>query len=196
MRLWTSSRSKRGTPQCRRDSSIWDGPRPPEEIQTLSAEKSCDGWPSLLRPYPITSCEEPYIGEESMTRPPSWKKAPMTSAQESRAETSSPTLNVIQLPRPTSGSRSPVEGIARVRIVRDWAAAVGGRRTEAAPAAAREDRKARRLSVGGGGIRIFYSGGPRLVENGGGGWSFRPAGRGRGGAAKGAPAPGPPLPVG
>ena len=33
----------------------------------------------------MTSCDEPYIGEESISRPPSWKKARMTSAQESRA---------------------------------------------------------------------------------------------------------------
>ena len=30
-------------PQSRRASSIWSGPRAPEEIQTLLAEKSCDG---------------------------------------------------------------------------------------------------------------------------------------------------------
>ena len=34
----------------------------------------------------------------------------MTSAHESRPAASSPTLNVIQLPSPTSGSFSPVEG--------------------------------------------------------------------------------------
>src|SRR5437763_17135761 len=71
IRLWTCSRSKRGTPQSRRDSSIWSGPRAPEEIQTLLAEKSCDGRPTLFQPYPMTSCEEPYIGEESINLPPS-----------------------------------------------------------------------------------------------------------------------------
>lgn len=68
------------------------------------------------------------------------------SAQESRAAGSSPTLNVIQLPSPTSGSLSPVEGIGRVRIGRLWAAAVKDRKTEAAPAATREDSRARPLS--------------------------------------------------
>ena len=35
----------------------------------------------------MTSCEEPYIGEESIIRPPASKKARMTSAQASRATT-------------------------------------------------------------------------------------------------------------
>jgi hypothetical protein len=56
-------------------------------------------------------------------------------------------LNVIQRPSPTSGSLSPVEGIGRVRIGRPWAAAVKDRKTEAAPAATREDSRVRRLSV-------------------------------------------------
>ena len=80
----------------------------------------------MRRPYPITSCEEPYIGEESIRRPPSWKKARMTSAHESRPAASSPTLNVIQLPSPMSGSFSPVEGIGRVRSGPGWAASGAG----------------------------------------------------------------------
>ena len=51
----------------------------------------------------------------------------MTSAQASRATGSSPTLKVIQLPRPTTGSASPVDGIGRVRIARGWASAVTDR---------------------------------------------------------------------
>src|SRR6266540_2794512 len=155
--LWTSSRSKRGMFQCLRDSSIWAGPRAPEEIQTLSAEKSCDGLPSFARLYPITSCEEPYIGEESIRRPPSRKKARTTSAHESRATGSSPTLNVIQLPSPTTGSLSPVEGIGRVRIGDRPGAAVKGRSAEVAPAAARDANKVRRLNVGGRDIRMLSS---------------------------------------
>src|SRR6266542_3292036 len=164
-RLWTWSRSNRETPQCLRDSSIWAGPRPAGEIQTLSAEKSCGGLPSLRRLYPITSCEEPYIGEESIRRPPSWKKARTTSAQESRATGSSPTLNVIQLPSPTTGSLSPVEGIGRMRIGDRPGAAVKGRSTEAAPAA-RDASKVRRLNVGGRDIRmLFFSGSPGLAQH-------------------------------
>ena len=39
-------------------------------IHTLSAENRRDGLPSLAKPCPMTSCEEPYIGEESISRPP------------------------------------------------------------------------------------------------------------------------------
>src|SRR2546422_11224558 len=55
--------------------------------------------------------DEPYIGDESMRRPPSWKKACMTAAHSSRSSGSSPTLKVIQLPRPTTGIFSPLDGI-------------------------------------------------------------------------------------
>ena len=58
-----------------------------------------------------SACDEPYIGDESIMRPPSAKKARITSAQASRAARSLPTLKVIQLPRPTTGSASPVAGI-------------------------------------------------------------------------------------
>src|SRR6266540_7278183 len=114
-RLWTCSRSKRGTPQDRRETSIWSGPRVPEEIQTLSAENRLDGRLSLARPYPITFWDEPYMGDESIRRPPASKNARITCAQASRATVSSPTLKVIQLPSPTAGSASSVEGIGLVR---------------------------------------------------------------------------------
>jgi len=86
-------------------------------------------------------------------------------AQESRATGSSPTLNVIQLPSPTRGSLSPVEGIGRVRIGDRPGAAVKGRSTEAAPAA-RDASKVRRLNVGGRDIRmLFFSGSPGLAQH-------------------------------
>ena len=40
---------------------------------------------SFARPWPMTDCDEPYIGDESMTRPPASKNARMTSAHASRA---------------------------------------------------------------------------------------------------------------
>src|SRR5215203_5825535 len=114
-RLCTCRRSKRETPQALREVSICAGPQAPEEIQTLSAENTgCV--PSLLKPWPITFCEEPYIGEESIIRPPAAKNARMTSAQELRATLSLPTLKVIQLPSPTSGNSSPVDGMRLARI--------------------------------------------------------------------------------
>src|SRR5215813_961415 len=98
----------------------------------------------------MTSCEEPYIGEESIRRPPSSKKARMISAHESRAAASSPTLNVIQLPSPTGGSASPLEGIARVPIAPEALPDNGlartrqGRRIEAPAATPRARRTSRR----------------------------------------------------
>jgi hypothetical protein len=62
----------------------------------------------------MTDCDEPYIGDESIMRPPAAKKARITSAQASRAARSLPTLKVIQLPSPTSGTCSPLDGMARV----------------------------------------------------------------------------------
>src|SRR6266480_5823281 len=106
-RLWTCRRSKRGTPQNRREASIWPGPRAPEEIHTLSAENRLGGPLSLVRPYPITFWDEPYIGEESIRRPPESKNAPITCAQASRATVSLPTLKVMQLPSPTAGNIAP-----------------------------------------------------------------------------------------
>lgn len=62
----------------------------------------------------MTSCDEPYMGELSIRRPPAWKKARITSALASRAARSLPTLKVIQLPRPTRGNASPLDGMTRV----------------------------------------------------------------------------------
>jgi hypothetical protein len=64
----------------------------------------------------MTSCDDPYIGDESIMRPPASKKARMTLVQLSRAALSSPTLKVIQLPRPTTGITSLVDGTRRVII--------------------------------------------------------------------------------
>src|SRR5215216_314256 len=145
-RLCTCRRSKRGTPQACRDASICAGPLPPEEIQTLSAENTgCV--PSLLKPWPITFCEDPYIGEESIIRPPAAKNARMTSAQELRATLSLPTLKVIQLPSPTSGSASPLDGIGLVRTAACCAAAIG-ESMAAAPVAAKACNNPRRLRSG------------------------------------------------
>src|SRR5215471_12202950 len=91
----------------------------------------------------MVSCDEPYIGDESIIRPPASTKLRMTAAHASRAAGSSPTLNVIQLPRPTAGIASPVEGIGRVRIARDGACAYEGRSApdRGATASARNARR-------------------------------------------------------
>ena len=94
----------------------------------------------------MVSCEEPYIGEELIMRPPPAKKARITSAQASRASGSLPTLKVRQLPSPTSGSRSPDDGIGRVS---SGAPAACARRGKAAPmpAAASDVSNWRRSSI-------------------------------------------------
>src|SRR2546428_6768822 len=70
-----------------------------------------------------------------MRRPPSWKKACMTAAHSSRSSGSSPTLKVIQLPRPTTGIFSPLDGIGSVVGVAGGGGG-GGRRGRGPPAAA------------------------------------------------------------
>src|SRR5215831_789484 len=145
-RLWTCSRSKRGTPQKRREASIWSGPRAPEEIQTLSAENRLGGPWSLVRPYPITFWDEPYIGEESIRRPPESKNARITCAQASRATGSLPTLKVNQLQSPTAGSSSPVEGIGFLRTRAGWEDVSCGQKSAEAPVAAKARSSRRRLS--------------------------------------------------
>ncbi|MFZ3289764.1 MAG: hypothetical protein WA191_23340 [Telluria sp.] len=54
------------------------------------------------------------MGDESIMRPPAAKKWRMTSVQLARAAGSSPTLKVIRLPRPMSGSAWPEDGIGRL----------------------------------------------------------------------------------
>src|SRR2546426_1878013 len=98
----------------------------------------------------MTAWDEPYIGDESMRRPPSWKKACMTAAHSSRSSGSSPTLKVIQLPRPTTGIFSPLDGIGSVVGVAGGgggggARAESGRSTTAAALAATTPIAARRL---------------------------------------------------
>ena len=103
----------------------------------------------------MTSCEEPYIGEESISRPPSWKKARMTSAQELRAgdvvadverdpaaEPDERQLLAARGDRPRQdrpGMRGGGLGDERPRF--------SGRRADAAPTAPSDARKARRLIV-------------------------------------------------
>src|SRR5215468_1068349 len=86
------------------------------------------------------------MGEESIRRPPESKKAPITCAQASRATGSFPTLKVIQLPSPTAGSSSPVEGIGFLRTRASWEDASCGWNSAEAPVAAKPQSSQRRLS--------------------------------------------------
>ena len=71
-------------------------------------------------------------------RLPASKKAAMTAAHSSRSRGSSPTLKVIQLPSPTIGISSPVEGIGRRAGGACWACREIGK--SAVAAVAREAR--------------------------------------------------------
>ena len=75
------------------------------------------------------------MGEESIMRPPASKKAAITSAHSSRSTGSSPTLKVIQVPRPTAGIASPEEGTVRITGACVAPGAVPGK-AKAAPEAA------------------------------------------------------------
>src|SRR5262249_4354717 len=61
----------------------------------------------------------PYIGDVSITRPPSFTKSDRTSPSCLRLSAVRSTSNACQVPRPITGSFSPDEGIARVSTVDD-----------------------------------------------------------------------------
>ena len=81
-------------------------PRATLEIQTFSAEKR-RRVAELSEPVADGPLCDPYIGEESIMRPPASKNAAITAAHSSSSSGSSPTLNVIQLPSPMTGKASP-----------------------------------------------------------------------------------------
>src|SRR5262245_4272404 len=111
----------------------------------------------------MTSCEEPYIGDESIIRPPASTQLRITSAQASRATGSSPTLKVIQLPRPMTGSDSPLDGIGRVMIEVPWECA-GAAPTATYALAAASAPKARRRVQCVGALRFIRSKLTRLAR--------------------------------
>src|SRR5882757_267317 len=82
----------------------------------------------------MTGCDEPYMGEESIMRPPASKKAAMTLAHSSLSSGSPPTLKVIQVPSPTIGMASRVEGMSRRAGEPSWAGREIGKKAAAAVA--------------------------------------------------------------
>jgi hypothetical protein len=78
------------------------------------------------------------MGEESIMRPPDSKKAAMTLAHSSLSTGSPPTLKVIQVPSPTIGMASRVEGMRRRAGDPSWACREIGK--SAAAAVAKEAR--------------------------------------------------------
>src|SRR5690606_27844124 len=70
--------------------------------------------PRPLTRSPTTCSERPYIGEESTTEPPASTSRPSTSPSSARSAAFGPTSKVCHVPTPTTGSRSPLDGIGRV----------------------------------------------------------------------------------
>ena len=110
-------RSKRGTPQSSRERSICSIPCSLPSVHTFVAANTAGG--RICRSSsPTTSSAAPYIGDESMSVPPRSKNAFRTGASASRSGPG-PASNVREVPSPTTGSSSPVEGIRFLIGVRD-----------------------------------------------------------------------------
>src|SRR2546422_5978708 len=144
-RLWICIRSRRLRRRRRSDCSIWATPASRPVVQTLVARKSASRIPSSAPRSPTTPSAAPYIGDESITRPPSSKKRCRTSLSGSRGAADALTSKVRHVPRPTAGIVSPPCGMGRRRIVA--AASVPRGR---APAAAAIRRSAARRESGAG----------------------------------------------
>ncbi len=144
-RLCTWMRSNFGRPQSRRESAICRLPVPSHIVHTFVAENSARLSGTRASPWPITASDEPYIGEESTMPPPRAKNSASTFARASRNARSSPTLNVIQVPRPMAGICSPVDGMARMSFGPGAAARAARKPAAIAPAPASEARIVRRV---------------------------------------------------
>src|SRR5213078_2716910 len=110
---------------------------------------------------PITASEYPYIGDESIIAPARAKNSCTTGTSGASFVTSGATLNVIHVPSPMTGNRSPVLGIARVMGVRSFAAATRGNACAVAAAAIdpRKLRRAWRIGLECIAVRLLVAGG-------------------------------------
>src|SRR4030095_15620469 len=120
-RLWTCIRSIRFARRSAIERSIDLIPLSSPRVQTFVARKILSWIPSAVVNSPITSSARPYIGDVSITRPPSFTKSERTSPSCLRLSDVRSTSNACQVPRPVTGSFSPLEGIARVNIAGDSA---------------------------------------------------------------------------
>ncbi len=133
-RLCTCMRSSRFTRRRSNDRCMESIPACLPLVQTLVARKSELRRCSSLVRSPITLSARPYIGELSITLPPSWTKRARTSLSGCRSLGEAPTSNTCQVPRPTAGIFSPVAGMARDSIVVSSAARSGIEQRAAAAA--------------------------------------------------------------
>src|SRR4051794_8573792 len=73
--------------------------------------------PASATRSPVTSSARPYIGEESIIRPPGSVSCFNTARNGCRARSSAPASKTCQVPSPITGMASPEDGIGRVIIV-------------------------------------------------------------------------------
>src|SRR5688572_4653828 len=107
----------------RMDSSICRMPAWRPLVQTLVAIKSLPSSFNSVARSPTTLSDRPYMGEESITVPPNRTNSRKTSRKGARSDCADPTSKVCQVPRPMTGSDSPVREIGLVNIGLDEVAA-------------------------------------------------------------------------
>ncbi len=111
-------------------------------IQTLVATNSASRSLSSLARSPATVSDCPYIGDESIIRPPRVENDLRTSRSGARSGSPAPTSKVCQVPMPMTGRDSPVAGIRLVSIIGfSSACAHAGAAIAAAPAMRRNARR-------------------------------------------------------
>ena len=118
-RLCTCIRSMRFVCNRANERSIDSIPGCWPRVQTFVARKTESRTPSLATKSPITSSERPYMGDESITRAPSFTNAERVSSSCLIATDAGSMSNVCQVPSPITGSFSPNDGIARISIADD-----------------------------------------------------------------------------
>ena len=141
-RLWICISSMRSVRSSRIDSFICAMPASRPWVQTLVARNALSRVPAAASRSPTTPSDWPYIGELSITEPPASNSTFSTSARGARSAADGPTSKVCQVPQPTTGSASPVEGILRV-CMRGPVCAAAGAATRAAPARWRKAERER-----------------------------------------------------
>ena len=110
------------TPMRSSERSICSMPFSRPRVQTLVAIHSRSVTPSSRASSPTAASARPYIGEESMTRPPPSVKRRRTSSMRVRACGSPVSISKVRyVPIPATGMRSPVAGMRR-RIISSLAA--------------------------------------------------------------------------
>src|SRR5581483_5365016 len=104
----------RPTRSLRNDSAICSRPRRSPRVHTLVATNTRGRIASSSTRSPTTSSEWPYFGELSIIDAPPSTSARSTARNGARSRSASPTSKLCQVPRPITGSSSPLLGMRRV----------------------------------------------------------------------------------